>query len=95
MCAHCGFVPRACQPYRPQTKGKVERPFRYIRANFFVARRFSDIGDMNRQLCHWLDKVAKITLAEVGKCSAALTRCGSLKKSRYRALSSAPASSLA
>jgi transposase len=55
---HYGFVPRACQPYRAQTKGKVERPYRYIRADFFMARRFSDIGDMNRQLQQWLDGVA-------------------------------------
>jgi len=56
--AHYGFVPRACQPYRAKTKGKVERPFRYIRADFFMARRFADIDDMNRQLRHWLDTVA-------------------------------------
>jgi len=35
---HYGFVPRASQPYRAQTKGKVERPYRYIRADFFMAR---------------------------------------------------------
>ena len=58
--AHYGFVPRACQPYRPQTKGKVERPYRYIRADFFMARRFSDIEDMNRQLRQWLDSVANV-----------------------------------
>lgn len=55
---HYGFVPRACQPYRAQTKGKVERPYRYIRADFFLARRFADLEDMNRQLRHWLDTVA-------------------------------------
>ena len=60
--AHYGFVPRACQPYRAQTKGKVERPYRYIRADFFMARRFSDIGDMNRQLRQWLDAVANVRL---------------------------------
>lgn len=58
--AHYGFVPRACQPYRAQTKGKVERPYRYIRADFFMARRFTDIQDMNRQLRQWLDTVANV-----------------------------------
>jgi len=29
--AHYGFSPRACKPYRAKTKGKVERPYRYIR----------------------------------------------------------------
>jgi len=60
--AHYGFVPRACQPYRAKTKGKVERPYRYIRADFFMARRFTDIEDMNRQLREWLDTVANVRL---------------------------------
>ena len=58
--AHYGFVPRACQPYRAKTKGKVERPFRYIRADFFLARHFDDIADLNQQLRHWLDTVANV-----------------------------------
>jgi len=58
--AHYGFVPRACQAYRPQTKGKIERPYRYIRADFFMARRFADVEDMNRQLREWLDAVANV-----------------------------------
>jgi transposase len=58
--AHYGFVPRACQPYRAQTKGKVERPYRYIRADFFMARQFADLADMNRQLRQWLDTVANV-----------------------------------
>ena len=37
--AHWGFVPRSCRPYRAQTKGKVERPIRYIRESFFRQRR--------------------------------------------------------
>ena len=37
--AHWGFHPRACRPYRAQTKGKVERPIRYIRRHMMV--RFS------------------------------------------------------
>ena len=57
---HYGFIPRACQAYRAKTKGKVERPYRYIRADFFLARSFEDIDDMNRQLRHWLDTVANV-----------------------------------
>lgn len=60
--AHYGFAPRACQPYRAKTKGKVERPFRYIRADFFMARSFEDLQDMNRQLRQWLDTVANLRL---------------------------------
>lgn len=58
LAAHYGFAPRACKPYRAKTKGKVERPFRYIRQDFFLARRFANLGDLNAQLRHWLDTVA-------------------------------------
>lgn len=58
LAAHYGFTPRACQPYRAQTKGKVERPYRYIRADFFMARRFANMADLNAQLQHWLMTVA-------------------------------------
>ena len=34
--AHWGFHPRACRPYRAQTKGKVERPIRYIRGQLLL-----------------------------------------------------------
>jgi transposase len=53
-----GFEPKLCRPYRAQTKGKVERPFQYIRQDFFVGAQFSDLDDLNRQSRLWLDKVA-------------------------------------
>jgi len=56
--SHYGFLPKACRPYRAQTKGKVERPFRYIREDFFLARSFRDLDDLNAQFRHWLDSVA-------------------------------------
>jgi transposase len=58
LAGHYGFVPKACKPYRAKTKGKVERPFRYIRQDFFLGRSFRDLDDMNQQLDHWLDTVA-------------------------------------
>jgi len=58
LAGHYGFVPRACRPYRAKTKGKVERPFRYIRQDFFLGRTFRDLDDMNRQLADWLESVA-------------------------------------
>ncbi len=58
LARHFGFHPKACRPYRAQTKGKVERPFRYIREDFFLARSFSNLEDLNRQLQHWLSTVA-------------------------------------
>lgn len=58
LARHYGFQPRACRPYRPKTKGKVERPFRYIREDFFLAGAFRNLDDLNTQLRHWLDTVA-------------------------------------
>ena len=58
LARHYGFQPRACRLYRPKTKGKVERPFRYIREDFFLGGAFRNLEDLNAQLRHWLDAVA-------------------------------------
>jgi transposase len=58
--AHWGFRIRACRPYRAQTKGKVERPIRYVRQSFLYGREFTGDGDLNAQALHWLDTVANI-----------------------------------
>ena len=58
LARHYGFQPRACRPYRPKTKGKVERPFRYIREDFFLGGAFRNLEDLNDQLRRWLDTVA-------------------------------------
>lgn len=58
LAAHYGFSPRACRAYRAKTKGKVERPFRYIRQDFFLGGRFGNLEDLNAQLAHWLATVA-------------------------------------
>ncbi|QKE93813.1 IS21 family transposase (plasmid) [Lichenicola cladoniae] len=55
---HYGYLPKACQAYRAKTKGKVERPFRYIREDFFLSRSFRNLGDLNDQFRQWLDQVA-------------------------------------
>jgi transposase len=62
LAAHYGFLPRACRPYRAKTKGKVERPFRYVREDFFLARAFRDLNDLNAQLDDWLATVANLRL---------------------------------
>lgn len=58
LAAHYGFLPKACRPYRAKTKGKVERPFRYVREDFFLARSFRNLDDLNAQFSQWLDQVA-------------------------------------
>ena len=58
LARHDGFTPRACAPYRAKTKGKVERPYRYIRQDFFLGRTFANLEDLNRQLAAWLAEMA-------------------------------------
>ena len=58
--AHWGFHPRACRPYRAQTKGKVERPIRYIRDSFFYGRAFANDEDLNEQASRWLEGTANV-----------------------------------
>ena len=55
---HWQFRPRACRPYRAKTKGKVERPIRYLRENFFYGREFLNDADLEVQLDRWLEEVA-------------------------------------
>ena len=56
--AHWGFRPRACRPYRAKTKGKVERPIRYLRESFFYGRTFLNDADLNAQAERWLATTA-------------------------------------
>jgi len=59
---HWSFTPRACRPYRAQTKGKVERPVRYVRGNFVYGRAFLHDADLDQQRQLWLDRVANVRL---------------------------------
>jgi hypothetical protein len=56
--AHWGFRIRACRPYRAQTKGKVERPIRYVRQSFLYGRTVAGDADLNAQALAWLDQIA-------------------------------------
>ncbi len=55
---HWGFTPRACRPYRAQTKGKVERPVRYVRENLVYGRACLNDADLAQQCADWLARVA-------------------------------------
>ncbi len=59
---HWGFRIRACRPYRAQTKGKVERPIRYIRESFFYGRDFVSDDDLNARALRWLDRDANVRI---------------------------------
>ena len=58
--SHWGFAARSCRPYRAQTKGKVERPIRYLRESFCYGRQFLNDEDLNEQAAHWLEDTANV-----------------------------------
>jgi hypothetical protein len=87
--AHWGFRIRACRPYRAKTKGKVERPVRYLRENFVYGREFLGDADLAAQADHWLARVANARVhATTGAAPA--VRFADDEQRHLRALASRP-----
>ena len=55
-----GFTPRACQPYRARTKGKVESGVKYVKRNALAGRRFPSWEELNGWLERWSAEVADL-----------------------------------
>src|SRR5579875_2351589 len=55
LCGHYRVEPRVCQPARPQTKGKIERPFFYLEEHFIK-------GNSWRDFPHFCDELARFTV---------------------------------
>lgn len=53
MARHYGLDVQACRPRRGNEKGKIEKSIGYIRENFFEARTWKDIEDLNAQALSW------------------------------------------
>jgi len=53
--AHYRFEPRPVAIRRGNEKGRVERAIRYIRDNFWPARQWKDLDDLNAQAKVWCD----------------------------------------
>ena len=49
------YEPRPVAVARGNEKGRVERSIRYIRDNFFAARTFTDLDDLNAQALAWCE----------------------------------------
>jgi transposase len=56
--AHYRFEPRPVAVARGNEKGRVERAIRYCRDNFFAARQWQDIEDLNQQALDWCNGIA-------------------------------------
>ncbi len=55
---HYKCRPVACGPRRPETKGKVERPFDYIEKNLLNGRTFENFEDLQATARWWLAEKA-------------------------------------
>ena len=51
---HYNCRPIACRPRSPQTKGKIEAPFKYIEGNLLCGRTFQDLKDLQTTAIWWL-----------------------------------------
>jgi len=51
-----GFKPILCRPYKPNTKGKIEKSVDYVKQNFYLGRSFLSLHDINQQLKMWLEE---------------------------------------
>jgi transposase len=55
---HYRYEPRPVAVARGNEKGRVERAIRYVRGNFFAARDFVDLEDLNQQAEAWCNGAA-------------------------------------
>lgn len=62
FCQHWGLRPRACQPYRARTKGKVESGVGYVKGNALGGLEFEDDAALDRHLARWLREVAEVRI---------------------------------
>lgn len=70
-----GFIPKLCKPYRPQTKGKVERMVRYVRDSFYAplstklasAGLKMDVDTANIKGIQWLNDIANVRVHDTTK----------------------------
>jgi len=59
---HYGFRPRVLPPRKPEWKGKVERPFKYVEGNFLNAREFRDLTHLRVEARRWMQGTSDVHL---------------------------------
>jgi transposase len=58
-----GFLPRACPPYWPRGKGKVESGVKYVKGNFWQGLiSITGLEDLNQRCYRWLDQIANVRI---------------------------------
>jgi len=57
---HYGFTIKACGPYQPQQKGRVENAVAYVKKNFLAGLELTDFAPLNPAARVWLDTVANV-----------------------------------
>lgn len=57
---HYGFTIKACGPYKPNEKGRVENAVGYLKKNFLAGLALSSLEALNAAVRLWLDQVANV-----------------------------------
>jgi transposase len=64
---HYGFHASACTPATPREKGSVEAQVRYLKSGFWPARRFTDLGELDRLYADWRDRICNVRMHASGR----------------------------
>jgi Transposase and inactivated derivatives len=59
---HYRIRPIICRRGRPETKGKIERPFQYVEGNLLCGREFQDLDDLRSCARWWMCEKSDIHL---------------------------------
>lgn len=62
FCSYWGVTPRACAPYRAQTKGKDERGVGYVKRNAIAGHTFPSLDALQAHLDRWMREVADVRI---------------------------------
>jgi transposase len=57
---HFGFAVKACGPYKPHEKGRVENGVGYFKKNFLAGLQLADLDALNAAARQWLGQVANV-----------------------------------
>mgnify|MGYP000866514449 CR=1 FL=1 len=57
---HYGFTIKACGPYKPNEKGRVESAVGYLKKNFLAGLALASLEALNAAVRLWLDQVANV-----------------------------------